>query len=137
MTDLSEINKMREENGFTCVLSDGNKIYTSEKKGIMPLIEWIESGWDFRGFMAADLIVGKAAMLLYAYMGISMVYAHVLSQKALPIAKKYNIIVQYDVLTPQIINRKGTGSCPMEEVVEYIDNCTIAKENLLEKVCNL
>ena len=75
MYDLQSLREMVEKEGFTCAIAKGEKLFTSTSRGVRPLLDLIESGEDFRGGVAADKIVGKAAALLYAHMGISEVYA--------------------------------------------------------------
>lgn len=109
-------------NGNTVCLVKGNHLFTSQKHGITPLVEFIDSGIDFTSFSAADRIVGKAAAFLYASMGVKEVYAEVLSKEAILVFEKYNILFEYKVLTDNIINRKGNGLCPMEETVFSINS---------------
>ncbi len=99
-----------------CFVKD-NAYYFCDKNGIQGLIDFIENGRDLTHFSVADTIVGKAAALLYAYLGIKAVYANVLSKKAIPIFEKYNIYYEYNVLTEEIINRSKTDICPMEKAV--------------------
>ncbi|MDE7214149.1 MAG: DUF1893 domain-containing protein, partial [Anaeroplasmataceae bacterium] len=56
------------------------------------------------------------------------VYEEVLSKEAIPVFKKYNISFEYNILTDHIINRKGTGLCPMEEAVL---NCSSKEDAVL------
>lgn len=107
----------------TCLILRGDKeIYASERRGIAPLIELIESGQEVKGCTAYDKIVGKAAALLYAVLGVAEVRADVLSKKAAGIFQKYRIAFCYKTLAKSIINRAGDGVCPMEQTVENIDD---------------
>ena len=110
MYDLQSLREMVEKEGFTCAIAKGKKLFTSTSRGVRPLLDLIESGEDFRGGIAADKIVGKAAALLYAHMGMGEVYACVLGEGA----------VQFGMLTERIINRAGTDICPMERVCETL-----------------
>lgn len=130
MYDLEELKAIHCLEQYTCVLSDGNHLFTSRERGIRPLLDGISSGVDFHDFMAVDTIVGKAAALLYAYMGISRLHAEVLSENALPILDRYHITTSYHTLTPQIINRTKTDICPMERAVLLINEPDMAKEVL-------
>lgn len=116
---------------FTVVLAGGDRILSSRERGIKPLIDIIESGEDVRGYVAADRIVGKAAALLYAYMGVSEVYAVVASESAATVCAQYGIKLAYSALTREIINRKGDGICPMEAAVRDIDEPEEAYKTLL------
>ena len=63
----------------------------------------------------ADKIVGKGAAALMAAGGVTELYADVISQSALELLEKEGVRVGYGQLVPQIINRKGTGQCPLEK----------------------
>ncbi|MDE6655639.1 MAG: DUF1893 domain-containing protein [Anaeroplasmataceae bacterium] len=115
MTDL-EYAKKRLEGNTVCLVKE-DSLFISQKHGVTPLLEFIESGINFKGYSAADKIVGKAAAFLYACMGVKEIYAEVLSKEAISVFEKYNTSFEYNMLTDNIINRKGTGLCPMEEAV--------------------
>lgn len=115
MTDL----QTAKENlaGHTiCLCREGNCLY-SEKKGIAPMMDFIAGGVDLRGYSVADLVVGKAAAMLFVRCGIISVFAKTLSQSGKETLEKYGIPVDYEVLTEKIINRTGTDICPMEKAV--------------------
>lgn len=103
MRILEEVKKIMEKGNFSCVLTNGIQMYTSQESGIRPLINFIESDQDFQNYYAADKIVGKAAALLYAYMGVAELYAEVLSKHALPILRDYNITIKFGKIVSQII----------------------------------
>lgn len=127
---------LAEEN-LTCVLSDGNRLIKSRERGVKPLIGFIESGKSFKGFTAADKVVGKAVALLYALMGVSSLYASVISEGALTVCKSFGISVEYGTLTQNIINRRGDGFCPMEQAVADISDPQTAFNAVKEKLKNL
>ena len=86
-----------------------------------------DSKTDLKGFTAADKVVGKAAAFLYVLLGVEKVYAPVMSKPAMQILISFGVKIQSKLLVPEIINRQGTGRCPMEEAV---DGITDAKEAL-------
>ena len=102
---------------YTCVLVNGENIVTSTKRGVAPLLGWLEEGIDLRGYSAADKVVGRGAAMLYALMEIKVLYAAVLSEEAKAALKEAGIEVYYGELVPRIQNRTKTGYCPMEEAV--------------------
>lgn len=119
----------------TCrILKDGREIYSSQKRGIAPIISFIEDGGDAKGSTVYDKIVGKAAALLYALMGVKEVCAEVLSEKAESVLKRHKIAYSFRQKVPYIVNRKGDGTCPMEKAVENIYSpegaLTVLKEEL-------
>ena len=58
--DLTNAKSTLSAESLTCVLCRDDKVFKSSEKGISPLIKWLESGDDFKGFSAADKVVGKA-----------------------------------------------------------------------------
>lgn len=115
MTDLQTA-KNNLAGHTICLCKAGNCIY-SEKKGIAPMMGFIEEGVDLHGYSVADLVVGKAAALLFARCGIKSVFAKTLSESGKAILIKYGISFEYETLTEKIINRAGTDICPMEKAV--------------------
>lgn len=137
MNDIIRAKELLISGGYTCVLIKGTATYTSTERGVAPLLKFIDSSVDFSSFCAADKVVGKAAALLYVYMGIKRLYAKTISTGAVNILKKYHIAYQYENLTPYIMNRNGDGICPMEKAVEHTEN---PEESLLlikEKLSSL
>ena len=122
MVDLEKAVKLLKEGCYTCVLVKGGEVFYSVEKGIKPLTEFIESGKSFAGFCAADKIAGRAAAFLYAVMGVAGVYAEVLSEGAADVLKAHNIKYGFEIMTKNIINRRGDGPCPMESAVQNIND---------------
>ncbi len=137
MISNERLKALLAEENLTCVLSDGNRLIKSRERGVKPLIGFIESGKSFKGFTAADKVVGKAAALLYALMGVSSLYASVISEGALTVCKSFGISVEYGTLTQNIINRRGDGFCPMEQAVADISDPQTAFNAVKEKLKNL
>lgn len=119
--DLNRAKNSLLSGDYTCVMCKEGKLYTNTERGIGPLIEFIDSGTDFNGFSAADLIVGRAAAFLYILLGAVSVYADVISEGAALLLRENGISLQYRVKTKEIRNRSNTGLCPMEEAVENIN----------------
>jgi hypothetical protein len=122
---------------YTCVLSKGEKIYTSTENGIKPLLDWLDSGLDLQGFSAADKVAGKAAAFLYVRLGVKKVYADVMSEAAAAVFAEYGMEAKAGTSVKNIINRAGTGNCPMEEAVKDVDDPVDAERVLRAKVRNL
>ena len=112
--DLTEAINILNGDKYTCVLCKGSAIYISTERGVKPLIDWIDDGTDLQGFSAADKVVGKAAAFLYVLLGVKEVYARIMSEGAIAVLKNNGIFVKYDLSVKNIINRAGTGNCPME-----------------------
>lgn len=128
MTDLQTA-KTNLSGHTICLCKDG-KILFSKKRGISPMMDFIENGVDLTGYSVADLIVGKAAALLFVRSKIRKVFAKTLSESGKKILENYGIDYEYDTLTEKIINRAGTDICPMEKAVANTDNAEEAYEIL-------
>ena len=130
MDDLSRAKELLKAGGYTCALVLGDYEKTSNRNGIAPLLELLDDGVDKTGSSVADKIVGKAAALLYALMGVKRVYAEVLSEAGREVLDGHNIEVEYGTLTDKILNRKGDGPCPMENAVKDCSDPLEAKKIL-------
>ena len=137
MNNLTKAKEILQNGGFTCVLLKDENEYTSDKRGVKPLLCWLESGEDFEGFSAADKVVGKAAAFLYVLLRVKAVYADVISEHALSVLKESEIKVAYGELVPAIRNRTNTGFCPMEAATLNItdpEDAVAAIKNVLVKL---
>lgn len=108
--------------GNTLALCCDGKVTVSRARGVAPMVDFIAEGRSFEGWSAADKIVGKAAAMLHIYAGISELYCDVLSNEAYSLLKSHGIAVTYGELTDVIINRDGSGMCPMEALVIDTDD---------------
>lgn len=135
MTDIENSKAILKKGNHTCVLCKGNTVYTSNKRGIVPLLDIFENNCCVNGFSAADKIVGKAAAMLFVKAGVSNVFAEVISQKAVEILQKNNIQCSWDTVCKCIVNRAGTGPCPIETaVMDVCDNdFDIAYQKILQR----
>ena len=106
-------------------------------RGIGPVLELIETYGRIDGCRVADKIVGKAAALLFVKLGASEVYGSVMSRRAAEVLRERGIVPSYESLCEEIVNRQGTGCCPMERTVEEIDDPETAFSALREAVRKL
>lgn len=132
MTDV-ELAKQHLAGHTICLCKDGAFLY-SECRGIAPMIRFMEARMDLSGYSAADLVVGKAAALLFVKAGVTAVYARTLSQGAAQILERHGIPYTCDILTEKIMNRAGTDICPMEKAVADTQDCEAAYHNILRQL---
>ena len=115
--DLTKATEILKSGEYTCALCKDDIVYSCTERGVKPLLGWIDEGLNLKDFSAADKVVGKAAAFLYVILGVKEVYAYVMSESAVSVLKEYGIKTHYDKSVKYIINRLGTGKCPMEAAV--------------------
>ena len=120
MTDIQTA-KQHLSGHSLCLCKDGT-ILTDDGKGISPMMKLIAAGKNLNGYAAADLIVGKAAAMLFVKAGIACVHGNTMSQSGHAFLEAHHIPHTYDVLTDRIVNRTGTDICPMEQTVAELDD---------------
>ena len=128
--------KLEQEN-YTCVLTDGERFFTSRERGVKPIVEFIASKSLPKGLFAADKVVGKATAYLYILLEIKSLYAKVISKPALKALGENGIEVKYESIVDNIINRKGDGICPFEMAVLKINDANEAYTAILDKMIEL
>ena len=116
-----------------CLCKNGEWI-TDDGRGISPMMRFLGENRDLRGYAAADVIVGKAAAMLFVRAGIVAVYGEVMSKAAKKYLEERQIFCEYTTLTDAIINRKGDGLCPMEQTVAAIGDPDEGYKALKEKI---
>ncbi len=118
-----------------CVVYNDKGLFTSEERGIRPMILWLEEDCEFlRGASVADKVVGRAAAMIMVYAGVREVYASVISNGAIEVLRDAGIAVSYSMTAIAISNRRGDGICPMERLVAPIGEPEKAYNTLREKV---
>lgn len=137
MDNLNKAKEMLTANNYTCVLCKDDEIFHSQKRGVKPLIDFLETKKSFNGFSAADKTVGAGAAHMYVLMGIKELWANIISEEGESILKNNNICVTYEKKVPYIINRAGDGQCPIEKCVQGVCDSKQAFERIRETLSNL
>lgn len=131
--------EMLKNGKYTCVVLKGNDVYTSCERGVKPLLWLLENRGTCSGYSAADKVIGKAAAFLYVLLKVESIYAGIISKPALKVLEENGIRVDYDELVEGIINRKGTGPCPMESATMNVKDAkaalSVIKAKLTEENC--
>ncbi|MCQ2512217.1 MAG: DUF1893 domain-containing protein [Lachnospiraceae bacterium] len=100
-----------------------SNIYTSDKKGIAPVMDRMKEDYHFfQGAIVADRVIGKAAAMLLISSGAAKIYGEMTSEHSFAVleaAKTIHPEFEYSIgeVVPYIINRAGTDMCPMEKTV--------------------
>lgn len=118
-----DIITLLHEGNYSCVMQHGEEVRTFSRRGIIDLYELFEKDKAFmRNAALADKVIGKGAALLLVLGGIGRVYADVISTPALTVLQQAHIPTSYSQEVPFIINRQGTGHCPLETACARIDS---------------
>ena len=133
---MTTINKAKEllKNGTLAVIN-GESVFVYHERGIKTLLDILMGGPALlEGAIVADKVVGKAAALLMVKGGVKEVYAETISESALEVFRSHQIPATFGASVPRIMNRAGTGPCPMESAVTEINDPQTAFEALKQKV---
>lgn len=112
----------------TLVLCKGGETFSSGERGVKTLLSLFDEGKSFSGFCAADKAVGKGAAVLFVLLGVSEVYAGVMSEKAKTLLEKNGVSVYAALTVPSILNRRGDGLCPIESALGETESLSEAVE---------
>ena len=140
MNNLERAKELLKSSESTCVCCSDEETLISKKRGVAPLIEWLDEGKNLKEYSAADKVVGNGAAFLYILLEVKELYANVISKSALETLNRYQIAITYDILTEAIRNRENTGFCPIETAVAGItspDKALTAIRSKLSKMQKL
>ena len=113
---------------YSCVIYNHDTIIECHERGIKDLFRILNTcPATLQDAMVADKVVGKGAAALMILGRVRQIYADVLSKPALNLLNSTDIIVSYGELVENIINRTGTGICPVEDLCK---DCTTATDCL-------
>lgn len=135
--NLLKAREILRTDDYTCVVCREDTVYTTVRRGVAPLLDWLDNGTDLAGFSAADRVVGRGAAFLYCLLNVKAVYARVMSHPAVEVLKAYGIEAYADTFVEGIINRAGTGPCPFEAAVMNIQNAQDALTAIRNKCLQL
>ena len=122
MTELEYVKGMLTAGGYHFLLCRGEVVYTGEGNTTAELLETVKLQEDWQdGYCAAE-VFGKADALLCVLLGLSGVYASLMSKSALRVLEKHGIAYEYQTLTPHLLNEGKTGLIPTEQAVRDIDD---------------
>ena len=102
-------------NGDHSLIVSNNGINTFDGHGISDLLRIINEEPNILDEATlADKVVGKGAAAIMVLGKVKEVYADVISKPAIDLLTDNGISATYGQCVPQIINRSGTGFCPIE-----------------------
>ena len=134
MVELEKAKALLKAGGHTCVIVTKTGVFTSDERGVKPLLSALNADVGTANAVVADKVVGKAAAFLYELMKIDALFAFTVSEPALAVLKRAGIYAEYETLVPCIRNRTNTGRCPMESAVWDISDAEEAQKILENKI---
>lgn len=102
-------------------IKDGVVVARDEGRGIGPALR-LYAGGLLDGAEVADRIVGRAAAAVFVLGGVVRVRADVMSRGAAAFLAAHDIPASAGETVDVIVNRMGTGACPMETAVAGLDD---------------
>ncbi len=119
---MDSLVEMLHTGGYSCVIANGNDVRTFTRRGVMDLYELLADDAAFmHGAWVADKVVGKGAAALMVLGGVSRLNADVLSDDAARVLTAAGVDFSCSMRVPYIINRAGTGRCPVETLCAETD----------------
>ena len=128
-TDLERAKQLLEADDPSGVLCCGEDIITWSDRGLITLLR-LHSLRSFSGYAAADRVVGKAAAFIYQAIGVTELYASLISEPGLSTLVTAGVHPHYGVCVPSILNRSRDDLCPMEMIALSTDDPEVAIDGI-------
>lgn len=105
------------------VRSAAGEIRMFHRRGVADLFELSASNPSFlRDAEVADRVVGRGAAFLFVRGNVARIYARIISSGALGVLRRGGVEVDFDAEVSNIVNRTGTGICPVEQLTSATDS---------------
>ena len=113
---MNSLVDMLHQGGYSLVMRTATgEVHTFTRRGVADLHSlYHESGNPLQGASIADKVVGIGAAALMVASGIAKCHTDVISTGALQLLQDAGVKYSYGSEVPEIINRTGTGRCPLE-----------------------
>ncbi len=106
---------------YTAVIVSPKGILTSNKQGILPLLEWLETKPDYlEDAYLIDRVIGRAAALLAIKGKIKLIYTKTISKKAEEVLDNNYLRYKAKNEVEKILNKTGDDTCPLEKLTSEI-----------------
>ena len=118
MTDIALARKILEtENLAFSLVHQGRVLARGTDHGVAELLAAVDHlGEQVRGASLADKVVGKAVALIVVASGICAVDTPLASRAAEQVLNLRGIALHTASIVPVILNRRGDGPCPLEQL---------------------
>ncbi len=118
MDILTQARNLLDEKQLTLVLArEEGIIALSRERGVRPMNRLLDGPVRLTGAVVADRVVGKAVALMFLLAGIREVYAGQISTPARNVLEAGDVRVVFGEEVPYVLNRDGSGQCPLEASV--------------------
>ena len=105
------------------IIKIGKIIHDENGRGISPILDIYRRHPDkMKDSVLVDKVIGKAAAMVAICGKVKYVHAELICDSAVKILKKNNIKVSFTLKVKDILNRRRTGLCPMEQTVLNISD---------------
>ena len=119
------------------VRSSSGEIIEFHNPGVKDLFNLVETRpYVLEGAFVADRVIGRGAALLLVLGRVERVYAELISVQALQVLQEAKIVVDYDKVVANIINRDGSDICPVEKLTMNVNNPNVAFERIKDFLNN-
>ena len=130
MDDSLAAKKILDE-GNMCVLCYNGMVFTNNKKGVLPLIEFLDSNFDFSMFSSAKDYIDLQEAILYLKLGIKNIYARKLTKEAKKLFDDSNFTYHYSELVDSTCD---SYEYKFYEVIKDIEDIDLKIKLLKEKL---
>ncbi len=135
--DLRQLIDNLHHEGCSCVLYNDGETRMFYQRGVKDLFSLLkENPAALAGAMVADKVIGKGAAAIMIVGRVKTIYADLISHPALELLSKANADVSFGECVANIINRNGTGICPVETLCldcATADECIPLIENFVRE----
>ena len=122
ITETEYVRNMLKIGGYSLVLCEGGRVYTSEEDCILPLWETVQAEENWKNAYAALKALGKAEAFLLIKLGVQSVYAETACKSALRLLEQHGINAAYKTAVANFLNQSKTGLSRTEAAVSATDN---------------
>ena len=121
------------DTGYTCVICYKGMVFSSNKENVLPLVEFLDSKFDFSMFSICNKIISKSIAVLIIKLKIKNVFTYILTSDAKELFDEYGINYRYNELVSNIEN-KDTNLLELDNLIESIDDIDKSIDVIYRKI---
>lgn len=114
------------------IVENNKMVLSSDERGIKPLYTAYTSGKCYENALLIDKVIGLGAAAIAVEIGITEVWTHTISASAQKFLESRHVDVQFKKSAEFILNRQGTGVCPVETIALTLNILENTSENSLK-----